>query len=255
VWNGEQLMQVQHRLSATGFQETDIVLLGYVFQPVVNVKRQLVGFEALGRCSSVPGISVYAGTADSIKKICFELQAREFCRSVSMLVSQFGENYKYSFNVEPLDCTVSNIDLLCDLCERFKVKKDLVELELIETSSTNMPGIALEHAKMRGFSTALDDFGVGYSNVGAVLNYPFDTIKFDRLFLKADSGTLSREMLIAIHDVVKRSGFKTVIEGVENNGLLPFVDKLGADYYQGWYFGRGWSVEDLLMNKNKLNIE
>ncbi|MFT5179077.1 MAG: EAL domain-containing protein (putative c-di-GMP-specific phosphodiesterase class I) [Alteromonas macleodii] len=245
-------MQLQSRLSATGLKETNVVLLGYVFQPVVNINREIVGFEALGRCSPFPGVGIYTGTAEHIKNVSFASQAREFCLSVSKLIAVFGNKYKYSFNVDPSDCTVENIELLCEFCERFKVKKQLIELELIETSATNLPGVALEEAKLKGFSTALDDFGVGYSNVGAVLHYPFDTIKFDRLFLTGDKGALSWEMLSAIHDVVKRSGFKTVIEGVEDKQILPFIDKLKADYYQGWLFGRGLSVDDLLSNKTKI---
>lgn len=245
-------MQLQSRLSATVLDETNVVLLGYVFQPVVNLNREIVGFEALGRCSTLPGECVYSGSAENIKRVRFAAQAREFCLSVSKLIAGFGQQYKYSFNVDPADCTVENIELLCEFCERFRVNRNLVELELIETSSTNLPGVALEEAKIKGFSTALDDFGVGYSNVGAVLHYPFDTIKFDRLFLTGDKGALSWEMLTAIHDVVKRSGFKTVIEGVESRQMLPFIDKLRADYLQGWLFGRGLSVDDLLSRKTKI---
>lgn len=231
-------------------------LLGYVFQPVVNQSHSVVGFEALARCSSIYKTDIYSGSAELVSNIPFKVQATEFFREVSNIVAVLGNQFSFSFNIEPVDCTAENLDLLCELSDIYKLPRKLIELELIETSSINLPGIALEKAKLCGFATALDDFGVGYSNFGAVLHYPFDTVKFDRMFLSPESGELSKDMLLAIHKVVKKSGFRTVIEGVENQAHLEFVKTLNADNYQGWFFGAGLSVRDLLSlyNVRKLKL-
>lgn len=218
-------------------------LLGFVFQPVVNKDRQIVSYEALGRCGH-SGQSIYDANARNIAKIPFSEQAHSFIQSYSE-ISDFikkSDVKSISFNIEPYNCTEKNLRILFDLCCKYDVNPVGIELELIETSSFELPELSINFAKRLGFTVALDDFGIGHSDISAVANCPFDRVKFDRQFLKTEFGL---EMLAALHPVIKRAGMGTTIEGVETEINFQRLIDVGPDRLQGWLFGRGLSASDL----------
>ena len=221
---------------------------GYIFQPIVDLSGNIVAFEALARCSASKNISVYHGSSKLIGLIPFEKQCIEFFSSVSQLFDFYGEAYRYSFNIEPANCSMEHMALISEIAHEYNVPTNLIDLEVIEKSRDELFKPALEVAKDMGFSLVLDDFGAGYSNVESLLDYPFDKIKFDKVFTQHDS--LTKNLLCAVHDVIKKHGFLTVIEGVENVDIMNFAKRIGADYYQGWHFGEGNSLQDTLHNEN-----
>ena len=223
---------------------------GYIFQPIVDLSGNVVAFEALARCSVRENISVYRGSSKLIGLIPFEKQCIEFFSSVSQLFDLYGGEYRYSFNIEPSNCSMEHLALISEIANEYRVPRNLIDLEVIEKSRDELFKPALEFAKDMGFSLVLDDFGAGYSNVESLLDYPFDKIKFDKVFMQHDS--LTKNLLCAVHDVIKKHGFLTVIEGVENVDIMNFAKRIGADYYQGWLFGRGNSLQDTLHNENHI---
>lgn len=226
-------------------------LLGYIFQPVVDSSRRVVSYEALARCGR-SGLNVYSGTANDIALVPFEEQAKLFIESTAFLLRNSAAA-SISFNIEPRHCTSTNVELLTDLCRFSGVPTSAIELELIETSATTLPEVAIDSAKNAGFGVVLDDFGAGYSDVAAVQGFPFDRIKFDRNFLLGTS-QLGVEMLKALHPVIKRAGFRTTIEGVENTSMMNLVSSLVADSYQGWLFGRGHTAADIVQMHKKMRV-
>ena len=106
-------------------------------------------------------------------------------------------------------------------------------------------------ARALGFSLSVDDFGVEYSNINRLIESPFNRVKFDKLFLKDIKHKLSRDLLYKIHDVVSSNGMETVIEGVEDRAAYVNAMRIGANFYQGWYFGKGFSLEKLLSTPPK----
>ena len=43
---------------------------------------------------------------------------------------------------------------------------------------------------------------------------------------------------MTIVNLAKSFGFKTIAEGVENKVQLLFLEEIGCNYVQGYYFGR-----------------
>lgn len=240
-------------MALDNIEKLQVGSFGYVFQPIVNSNKCIVGFEALARCSAAMNMSVYQGSASLISLVPFKTQCHEFFRSVSQLVQLYGSTYHYAFNVEPSDCTEDSIWLLVKLAQAYGVPCSCIELEIIESSRTSLSIPALKLAKDFGFTLVLDDFGVGYSNVESLLDYPFDRVKFDKVFTLNQGERLPSQLLSAVHKVVQACGFSTVIEGVESKSLMDFAVGLSADFYQGFLFGRGDSLEDML--NVPLNIE
>ena len=111
--------------------------------------------------------------------IDFDTQVKEFCKSVGIICKCLGQNYRFSFNINPVKFDVKAVNLLADTCINNGFSPSIVDIELIETNQIDFCKQTFETAKNRGFKLVLDDFGVGYSNVETVLSYPFDKIKFD----------------------------------------------------------------------------
>ena len=88
-------------------------------------------------------------------------------------------------------------------------------------------------------SLAIDDFGTGYSSLAYLRRFPIDTLKVDRSFvsdLLEDDGCAA--ITSAIVAMANRLRLKVVAEGVENEGQLEALRKLGCDQVQGYFFSR-----------------
>lgn len=116
-------------------------------------------------------------------------------------------------------------------------------LEITETSlasgSVDVIGV-LTSLRAIGVSLALDDFGVGYSSLGSLLNYPLDLVKIDKSFLarqdqRCDADDSSRaDLLGAVLQVAAALSLDTTIEGIETAEHLQRVLALGCRRGQGY---------------------
>ncbi|HSO30959.1 MAG TPA: EAL domain-containing protein [Labilithrix sp.] len=117
-----------------------------------------------------------------------------------------------------------------------------IEIEITEGTLMNDTKAAralLNELKQLGIWIALDDFGTGYSSLGYLRQFPFDTLKVDRSFvsdLLTDDGCAA--ITSAIVAMANRLGLNVVAEGVETEGQLEYLRKLGCDQIQGYFYSR-----------------
>ncbi|PYF06408.1 diguanylate cyclase (GGDEF)-like protein [Rhodobacter viridis] len=96
--------------------------------------------------------------------------------------------------------------------------------------------IALSH---NGFTLALDDFGTGFASIGYLTQMPFDGLKIDRSFVRSiEDGQQGMRMVRSIVGLARAMDLSIVAEGVENEAEAVLLRRIGADYLQGYYFGR-----------------
>jgi EAL domain-containing protein (putative c-di-GMP-specific phosphodiesterase class I)/PleD family two-component response regulator len=93
----------------------------------------------------------------------------------------------------------------------------------------------LEGLRASGLRVALDDFGTGYSSLAWLARLPIDTIKLDRSFTLALTGS-GRERLVVetLVSLSKRLGLSVVAEGVEDDEQMAAARRAGADSVQGY---------------------
>lgn len=116
-----------------------------------------------------------------------------------------------------------------------------LELEITESTPMDRNGHTLElltSLKAAGVQIAMDDFGMGYSSLGALHGFPFDKIKIDRSFISDIPSRRDAVTIVELITGVARSlGMATIAEGVETEEQLTWVKRLGCDYMQGFLIG------------------
>jgi len=117
-----------------------------------------------------------------------------------------------------------------------------LRLELTESVAMQDPAQAarlLHQLKELGVRLALDDFGTGYSSLSYLREFPFDTLKLDRSFVRQlahdrPTTAIVRAVVAAAHEL----GLTVVAEGIETRQQLMAAYAVHCDSGQGYLFGR-----------------
>jgi len=124
-----------------------------------------------------------------------------------------------------------------------------LELEITESSIMKEERDSIR--KLRelhdmGISIAIDDFGTGYSSLSKLKDYPIDTLKIDKTFVESlPLNRKSAALASTIIDLGHNLNFKVVAEGVETREQVDFLIQQGCDFFQGNYFSKPLSYDDL----------
>jgi EAL domain-containing protein (putative c-di-GMP-specific phosphodiesterase class I) len=95
----------------------------------------------------------------------------------------------------------------------------------------------LGQLKAIGVRLAIDDFGTGYSSLSYLTRFPIDTLKLDQSFLNDIIADSDRAIIVeAVVSLGRRLKKKVIAEGVETPEQLRFIQDLGCDEGQGYYF-------------------
>ena len=124
-------------------------------------------------------------------------------------------------------------------------------LQLEVTESMVMRNVAraikvLNAIQSRGIRLAIDDFGTGYSSMSLMKQFPIDTIKIDRSFVRdLPDDSEDRAIAQAIISMGKALGMTIVAEGVETTEQASFLRDHGCDEMQGFLFSKPVIPEQL----------
>jgi EAL domain-containing protein (putative c-di-GMP-specific phosphodiesterase class I) len=89
----------------------------------------------------------------------------------------------------------------------------------------------------------MDDFGIGYSSLSYLRNFPIDTLKIDRCFVTdLDKDEINQALVQAIVSLSDKLGFYTIAEGIETQLEKDQLTKLGCFGGQGYLFGKPMSA-------------
>lgn len=130
-----------------------------------------------------------------------------------------------------------------------------LELEVLESEAVRdvkATGERLGVLRHLGVTVALDDFGMGYSNLAFLNRVPMDVLKIDRgLLVGLGSGGEERDPEVTVQAIValaKGFGLRVVAEGVEELAQWRRLQEMGCDEAQGYLLQRPapaaelWSV-------------
>ena len=75
---------------------------------------------------------------------------------------------------------------------------------------------------------------------------PIDTIKIDKSFIdKIEENKKGKKILDIIIMIAQKLKLKTVAEGVEKNEQKNYLEKIGCDLIQGYYYSKPLKFEDI----------
>ena len=227
------------------------------YQSQVDQFGKLVGFEALLRWSddgekvSLP--SSFIPTAEDCGLIIpigswMLLQA---CSQLALWRGGNNDHLKISVNISTRQFLEPNfLSLLQDTLSSTNAKPENLKLEITESLFLlNADGMIekLESIKNLGVTLCIDDFGTGYSSLNYLKRLPIDEIKIDKSFVDlicTDVGDLS--IVSAIIYLSKKFNLRVIAEGVESPQQLQVLIELGCNFFQGYYFHKPSSFEDLI---------
>ncbi|MCP4490830.1 MAG: EAL domain-containing protein [Gammaproteobacteria bacterium] len=96
-----------------------------------------------------------------------------------------------------------------------------------------------------GARLSVDDFGTGFSALSYLKNFPVSTVKIDRSFIMdipqdKESKILVKSIIAMAHGL----GLEVIAEGVETEEQWQYLQLLGCDFAQGYFFGRPMPKND-----------
>ncbi|WP_238028578.1 bifunctional diguanylate cyclase/phosphodiesterase [Photobacterium sp. Ph5] len=221
----------------------------YFYQPKVNANtHSLCGVEALLRWKNNKG--EYRSPIDVIPVLESSeliIDAGRYLINQACLQLKTWQDKGYYFDIA---INISARQLLeADLVETIthSIKNTgcnprFIELELTESvlmCDVNFALKQLQSLRELGIKIAIDDFGTGYSSLAYLSRFPINILKVDREFIKdlpfnKDSITICRSIIELAHNL----DLTIVAEGVETKDQLKFLESLGVEELQGYYFDK-----------------
>ncbi|WP_026798428.1 MULTISPECIES: EAL domain-containing protein [Planktothrix] len=130
----------------------------------------------------------------------------------------------------------------------FKIKGDQIKFEITESSllKTGSDYIeVLKQLKNLGIQFCIDDFGMGYSSLSRLHEFPIDTLKIDRSFVnRIGSNQGEIELIRTIITLAHGLGMDVVAEGIETKSQLNQLSLLGCEWGQGFLFSKSLNTTD-----------
>ena len=120
-------------------------------------------------------------------------------------------------------------------------------LELTEGIAIANPAAVttlLMQLRAMGIRISVDDFGTGYSSLAYLRQFPIDTLKIDRSFVRGMvTNTDTAEIVAGVMNLSKQLGLRVVAEGIEQEEQCAHLHALGCHAGQGNLFATPLDVE------------
>ena len=218
------------------------------YQPKFNLDaKRFVSTEALIRWNSAKyGLltpTKFLGKAETagliheidtfvLKKVCEDLNdLRRRGKRLLPVSVNFSLYEFYSANF---------LDTIVSILDEYKIPTSLIEIEITEATSQANSFLSIsiiKKLKERGIRVLMDDFGVGFSNVGNLRKIPFDAIKIDKSFIDdIVEDVKSREIVRFLINLCKINEMEVIAEGVDKKEQLEILKKNKCDTIQGFFY-------------------
>lgn len=217
------------------------------YQPVVNLRDgKCVGVEALIRWNNTEygslGPAHYMGRIEhtaligSLSRFVLSTAARELGPLVADSPLYIGVSVSSS--------NVQSAEFASEVCRAGKRILSRLVLNMPESDCTKptanvINALAVLRAKKVRF--ALSDVGAPLVDPDLIKAFSFELVKINRQVLTLDTDE-RRRRLTAVVDVARRFGATVVAEGVESAGHHAVASESGADFGQGFFYGRAMVI-------------
>lgn len=208
-----------------------------VYQPVIELESgRTVGYEALARFADFPRLPPDRWFKDALKTgLGLQLELAVARRALHVLPRMPDDVY-LCINVSPQAAASAEIEHLFKQCS-----PDRIVLEITEHSFVDDYAILSERMRaLRRFGVrlAIDDAGAGFASLRHVLRLEPDLIKLDMSITHGiDTQIRHQSLASALLTFANGTSASIVAEGIETQGELDTLRRLGVTYGQGHYLG------------------
>jgi diguanylate cyclase (GGDEF)-like protein/PAS domain S-box-containing protein len=172
------------------------------------------------------------------------------CQKIKSMQTEWGYLVPIAINVSPIQFLRGNlVETVQRVLRQERVPPHLITLEVTENARFKDEAMfthTLEQLKRLGVCIAIDDFGIGYSNMAYLKNYPIDELKIDKAFVQdLEQSVTNGNILLALINLGKSLHKSVTAEGIETEYQHRFLLHSGCDVGQGYYYSRPLSDEAL----------
>lgn len=238
------------------------------YQPIVSLKsHQITGFEALirwehpdrGLLLPVDFISVAEDTGlvsllDRwiLKQACKQMKAWQDDQIIDVDTTISVNISAAHISQSDLTLQVEKILNATGLASR-NLKIEITENAIMENNEVTT-GV-FKKLQDLGVQIQIDDFGVGYSSLSYLSNFPINALKIDQSFVNLMTANGNQSKIIqAIIMLAHGLGIEVIAEGVETDGQLQQLRNLGCTYAQGYLISKPQAPERIPELIEKLKI-
>lgn len=237
------------------------------YQPIVELKsRRLVGTEALVRWQH-PEIGLISpmefipiAEENGLIVPIGEWVLRAACEKVRYWHESGLPPLSLSVNLSARQFQDANLlEMIEWVLRKTSLESRHLEIEITEgiaMENVDFTLTTLRRLKEMGVRIAIDDFGVGYSSLSYLKEFPIDSLKVDQSFVRdltsdpADAAIVSAVIVLA-HSLKMR----VIAEGVETQEQLDYLKRQGCDMAQGYLFSKPLppdQLEALILQSKRL---
>jgi diguanylate cyclase (GGDEF)-like protein/PAS domain S-box-containing protein len=229
--------------------------LTVLYQPIYDrTRRRITSVEALVRWNDpVRGMvepSEFISLAEETGMIVSigEFVLRTTCANLRMWHNGGLEGLQAAVNISAVQLQQHGfVEMVLRILEETGVAPGMIELEV--TESVAIQNIELSMKVMRvlkehGLGIAIDDFGTGQSSLVYLKQFPIDTIKIDKEFLRdVTTDDTAAAIVSSVINLAHTMRLSVVAEGVETEEQYSFLRYFGCDRMQGYLFSRPLSAD------------
>ena len=239
--------------------------IGYAVQPFFDVEtRRICGAECLLRWrlddGSIVPIDHYLNTFIALEwqapYMDHLLSKREYLYSSIRTISDVSVHFNYT--ADALNTPAFYQRIIKPLTTKPMNLQGWV-IEIAEESSAHVERVMSDQQmsvlRNAGVKIAIDDFGVGHSNLERLSRIDADIVKLDKQFvLEATRTRRGREILKFARQLTESLNINLIAEGVETAEQEAMLAQVGITQHQGFFRGRPTSPAAFLAKLQQLTF-
>lgn len=218
-------------------------------QPKFSMRTgEVIGAEALVRWHNADGSLKYPDQFIPVLEEVGYIVNVDFCvlRQVLECLSRWKQEGR---KLIPISVNFSRVHFrdqhFCDrvigMLREYEMEPEYIEIEVTESCiSGNKTSMLQQMAELRehGLKIAMDDFGIGYSSLGMLIDANVDIVKVDKSFIDHYETDQEQQYINRIGQLVRAAGKDIIFEGVETQQQIEFLRDYGYEKAQGYVFSK-----------------
>ncbi len=229
------------------------------YQPIISIgSGRILGFEALMRWQHPerglipPDLFIPMAEDSGLIIEASRWAVREVCQLIKRLdnLRPDLDSVYFSVNMSATDFDEQGfLESFNGILDETGTSASRLNLEITERLLLKQPKNVkqtLDRCRELGIGVVIDDFGIGYSSLSYLHQYPIDTLKIDKSFIhmmRRDAKVLG--LVKSILSLRDNLAIRIIAEGVEEAEEAALLASLDCDVAQGYYFSRPVAEEHL----------